>query len=368
MSIRPVASTTLVNNLNQLSFEGKKKKNQNSNLNITKPVSYKLAVPLAAALTMAPLNVIDARASQYDNSNDNIKPIENVYLVNSVDNINAQKGVVIESKNFVSPKYGNYKINLISTDGNNRTFEKVTMEQYNDIAGKNISNDVKNLAVYNFQVVSDDGKKGSNFTLKDVIVDSGMDAVPHMYNQDNIVNYIEDLIDDPRNNNAIEKVNYKRNIRPDRYGYYQNVSNGDIMKNAVSYKPNGKLIDSCDVNVGGKITGKMRFYSIDNDDSNVEMITYQKNGYPELRIFSVYFNTHIFEPYSENPKSMQSGILDLLDANNKHYYVEDSPFVLGLADLQKNNKDLLEYAFMGISDNRNYLVTPKGAIMPVENE
>ena len=65
---------------------------------------------------------------------------------------------------------------------------------------------------------------------------------------------------------------------------------------------------------------------------------------------------------------MQSGILDLLDANNKHYYVEDSPFVLGLADLQKNNKDLLEYAFMGISDNRNYLVTPKGAIMPVENE
>lgn len=204
MTIRPVSSVSLVKTYNQLNFEGKKKKHSN-NGHSSKPVSNRLAVPLAAALTMAPLNVMDAKGAHNDDFSINKNTIELVDDVNSVNEAADEKGVVIESKEFVSNKYGSHKIALISTDGDDSTFEKVVELSSNNYFGKELSNDVLELAQYNYQVISDDQSKGSNFGFKQVHVDSGMKSLPFAYNQDDIVNYVEKLIDDPRNNNAIKK-------------------------------------------------------------------------------------------------------------------------------------------------------------------
>ena len=190
MTIRHVSSVSLVKTYNQLNFEGKKKKHSNNGQS-SKSVSNRLAVPLAAALTMAPLNVMDAKGAHNDDFSINKNTIELVDDVNSVNEAADEKGVVIESKNFVSNNYGPYKINLISTDGDDSTFEKVVEISYNQYLGKELPSDVIELAQYNYQVISDDQSKGSNFGFKQVHVDSGMKSTPFVYNQDDIVNYIE---------------------------------------------------------------------------------------------------------------------------------------------------------------------------------
>lgn len=368
MTIRPVTSIKMANAYNSVNFEGKKKEHSSKSERIINPGVQKLAIPLAAAITMAPLNVIDAKGLHNNNSDIDNKKIEYVDDINSFNEISNESGTIIESKNFVSEKYGPYKVNLISTDGNNKTFEKVEFEAYNALVKKNISNDVKQLAVYNYQVVSDDGSRSSSFTLKNVLVDSGMQSAPFTYNQDNIVNYIEKLIDDPRNNNAIEKVVYNRTIRPSADGNFQNVGGKDILKDAVPFKTNGKLIDSDDVTMENEFLGKLRYYSLNDNDDDIELVTYQKNGYPELRIFNLYTNTHVFEPYSEVPSSFVTGIMDLSDANRKHYYLEERALVFALAGLKAENPEKFKYGIMGESNTINYLITPKGAIMPVAPE
>lgn len=366
MTIRPVTSATLVGNLNQFNFEGKKKKN----LNVSQPINYtplKLAVPLAAAMTMAPLNVLDSKNvynHNLDIEKNRIEYIDNTNIIND-------DGVVIGSKNFISKKYGPYRVDLVSTDGNNETFEKVVMVSKNELIGKLTKNEVKNLVTYNYQVISNDGSKGSNFELKDVFVDSGLDmnVTPFVYNQKDIVDYIEKLVDSPKNNGAITRLNYNRTIRPSDNANLQNVGGGDIMKNAPAYKyASGKLVTTSNVEDDGKITGKLRFYSCDGNDDNVEYVTYQKNGYPELKLIYLYESTHTFEPYSEEPKSLKMYIMGLVDGNHKKYYVEDPGLVLGIANLMQENPGFMDNALFPFSKDIKYLLTPKGAISPIAGD
>lgn len=366
MTIRPVTSATLVSNFNRLNFEGKNKKNSNVS-QVTHYTPLKLAVPLAAAMTMAPLNVLESKNLHNDLDIEK----NSIEYVDDVNSQNEDDGVVVGSKNFVSKKYGPYRVDLVSTDGNNATFEKVVMVSKNEITGNMDKNDVKNLVTYNYQVVSNDGSKGSKFQLKDVFVDSGLDmsATPFVYNQKEIVDYIEKLADSPKNNGAITRLNYNRTIRPSDDANLQNVGGGDIMKNAPAYKyPGGKLVNTSNVEDDGKITGKLRFYSCDDNDNNVEYITYQKNGYPELKLLYIFESTHTFEPYSEEPKSLKMYIMGLVDGNHKTYYVEDPGLVLGIAGLMEENPGFMDNALFPCSANRKYLLTPKGAISPIAED
>lgn len=367
MTIRPVTSATLVSNLNQLNFEGKKKKNPNAS-QLTHHTHLKLAVPLAAAMTMAPLNVLDSK-NVYKNDLDIKK--NNIEYVDNINSRTDNDGVVIGSKNFVSKKYGPYRVDLVSTDGNDGTFEKVVMVSKNELIGKLTKNEVKNLVTYNYQVISNDGSEGSSFQLKDVFVDSGLDmnVTPFVYNQKDIVDYIEKLVDSPKNNGAIKRLNYNRTIRPSDNANLQNVGGEDIMKNAPSYKyPSGKLVNTSNVEDDGKITGILRFYSCDENDDNVEYVTYQKNGYPELKLLYLYESTHTFEPYSEEPKSLTMYIMGLVDGNHKKYYVEDPGLVLGIADLMQENPGFMDNALFPFSKDIKYLLTPKGAISPIAED
>lgn len=362
MTIRPISSVNFANGYNNVNFGERRKKSEN-----THTVPHRLAVPLAAAITLVPLNIIDAKSSNNDLDINN--KIEYVDGINSVKQDTKEKGVVIESKDFNSKIYGNYKINLVSTDGNAKNFEKVVMLKYNDIIGKTLSNDVKNLSVYNYQVISDDGSKGTSFELKDVLVDSGMDSTPYTYNQADLLNYVEGLIDDPRNNKAINKVTNNRKIKPDQDGYFQNVPKGDVLKNAVPCKINAKLVGAEDVLMEGQKIGVLRYYSVNGSDEKIDQITYQKNGYPELRISQLFANKHIFEPYSEAPSYFNTGIINLVDGNNKSYYIEEPGLVYGLAGMKAKEPEKFKYSIIGSSVDVNYLITPNiGAIMPVVPE
>lgn len=167
----------------------------------------------------------------------------------------------------------------------------------------------------------------------------------------------------------LKKVTHNRTIRPSTDGTFQNVAaKEDIMKNAVPYKPQGKLIESGDVTIDGVAVGKLRYYSMHGSDKDVELITYQKNGYPELGIQWLYANNHVFDPYSENPSSFQTGTIVLFDGNNKRYCLEDPTIVFGLADLMKKNPDVLGKAVNGSSDTVNYLLTNIGVISPIHGE
>ena len=224
---------------------------------------------------------------------------------------------------------------------------------------------------YNYQVISDDGSKGSHFTLKDVFVDVGFDmnVLPFVYNQKELVDYIENLVDSPKNNGAITRLNYDRTIRPSDKANLQNVGGEDIMKNAPAYSyPDGKLINTVTVEEDGVVTGNLRFYSCDNNDNNAEYVTYQKNGYPELKLLYLYESRHTFEPYSEEPKSLKMYIMGLVDANHKRYYVENPGLVLGVAKLMKEAPGYMDYALFPSSENIKYLLTPKGTLAPAVDD
>ena len=82
MTIRPVASVSLVNRYNQLNFEGNKKKNQHQNSNSTNSISHKLAVPLAATiLAMSPMAETSASArADFDlNNTPDIEMVDDVF-------------------------------------------------------------------------------------------------------------------------------------------------------------------------------------------------------------------------------------------------------------------------------------------------
>jgi hypothetical protein len=114
MTIRPVTSATLVSNLNQLNFEGRKKKNINSH-HSTNTVSHKLAVPLAATvLAMSPM-VSSGKGIQV--------PLDNVNSIEMVDS-NDLNGRKIDEKTFIDSDASSLNmtttIGLVNTKDNSR--------------------------------------------------------------------------------------------------------------------------------------------------------------------------------------------------------------------------------------------------------
>ena len=78
MTIRPVASVSLVNRYNQLNFEGNKKKKQpqNNHNGVSNTISHKLAVPLAATIiAMSPMSST-ASNRYFDRIEDNVELYE----------------------------------------------------------------------------------------------------------------------------------------------------------------------------------------------------------------------------------------------------------------------------------------------------
>ena len=157
MTIRPVTSATLVSNLNQLNFEGKKKRNSNASQPMNQ-LSHKLAVPLAATvLAMSPMAKSSANSNLYDV---NSEKIEVVAQKNNLIN----EGNVIKTKSFVLnrksaggvPYTATYDVNFVSNDNDDSSFESIQIlyKERNGVSSKGRLYTVNKFNTYKFGIVS----------------------------------------------------------------------------------------------------------------------------------------------------------------------------------------------------------------------
>lgn len=365
MAIRPVSMVSFAGN-NSLNFQAKKKKHSQATQGHSN--ANRLTVPLAAALTMMPLNVLNAEkphARDFDSESNKIESVENIK--SSFIEENSDDGVVLGSKSFTSDKYGSYSIKLVSTDGNDRNFEKVVMVTKDKNFDRTHESKVESLAQYNYKVVSDDGSTGSKFSFKKVLVEGLSQSMPFTYSQEELVKYIGALAKDARNNGAFEEKTYNRSLRPSSEGTLQNVAGGDIMKNAVPKDSYGKFLTELNLtDDNGNKTHTLRFYSTDDNEDNAEAVTLQRNGYPELQIAVVYVANQVFNPNEEEPYEFQDGVVVLAGKEGKPYYLENIPLARLLYKLREENDIKNAYPIFGT--DVNYIVTPKGAVMPSVQE
>lgn len=302
------------------------------NISVTSYSPSKLSIPLAAILATMPLNA-DTATKLYERDNDfsgnRIEYVEN--FNNSVDALEQNNGVVIESRKFNSKTLGNVEISLKSTDGNNKTFESVELTYLvnpNSVSKAKYTTKVKGVYKYDYKTISDDGSKGTNFTISELW---GADDLT-VTNDEQILRYARSLAADPRNNGAIEATTITRMLRPASLGKFMNVPNGNILQKAKPVKIDGKLVLERDMvdNKLGKF--KLRFYSTDGNDETAQCVTFKKENCPEVLIDKAYAPLHKFAIDTENPLTFQTGVLALSD-KVQNYFIESMDLVKSLYNM-----------------------------------
>ena len=348
MSIQQVTSANF-NKSSNVNFTAKnnkhKKTPENFHNNSISP--SKMSIPLATIFAAMPLNS-EAATKLYTRDLDSPKhKIEYVDTPETAQTARKTDGVVIEQRKFKSKTFGDVTISLKSTDGNSKNFEKVEMSFLvnDEIFGlQKYTTKVKGAYTYNYQITSDDGSRSPGFSIKAVWADDNVTAT----NDERIMNYIKTLVKDPRNNGAIEDKTIVRKIRPTTDGSYQNVPNGDILKNAKPVKIAGKMVYEEDINDNDMGKFKLRFYSTDGNDNNAERVTYQKENHPEVEIVTCYTPLHTFAKDTENPTEFRTGVIVLMDDNFKSYYIENNSLLKFLHSIGFENmySTEVEYVFV----------------------
>ena len=159
MTIRPVTSATLVSNLNQLNFEGRKKKNSSVSQPISN-VSYKLAVPLAATvLAMSPMAKSSANSNLYDVNSEKIEVLAPENNLINEGNIIRTKSFVLNRKSAGGVPYtASYDVNFVSNDNDDSNFESIQIlyKEGNGGSSKGRLYTVNKFNTYKFGIVSED--------------------------------------------------------------------------------------------------------------------------------------------------------------------------------------------------------------------
>lgn len=375
MAIKPITSVAFNGNYNKLAFEGRKEnkeKNAKGGMHISNTMR---AIPLAAALTMAPLNVINAESY---NSRDVGAQTSKTLAMTSPDKNKSEKGVVIDSKTFDTKEHGTITVNQISTDDDNSNFEKVTATYSSIVDGTLLlyellgsytpeklsiegTYDILGTAKYNYNVISDNGQSTSNFSYKEVIMNVVPNLTPDSCNDPNFLHYIENLIKSPKNNGALKETSYDRVLRPSEDGAYQNNSEKiDLWKKAVPRKSYGKLLLQKDVTDGNNnVLYTLGFYSLDDNDQTAEVITLKDKEHPELEIFKAYIANHNFDNKADNPLKFQNGVIVLNGEGEGRIYIEDYWLAKTLYNME------FERVF---GSNINYILLNGGVVAPSLSE
>ncbi|PWL75619.1 hypothetical protein DBY21_07435 [Candidatus Gastranaerophilales bacterium] len=352
MAIQQVTSANLGKNYN-INFNGRNNKQQKQlhNQDNSGITPSKMSIPLATILAAMPLNAETATklyTKDFDAPEHRIEYVEDAPSTETVSS--KSQGVTIETRKFKSKTLGDLTISLKSTDGNKNNFERVEISYLNDniIFGERVKVNhtakIKGLYTYDYNVISDDGTKTSRFPVKAVWADDNFTAT----NDERIMSYIKSLVNDPRNNGALEEKTIKRMIRPATEGAYQNVPNGDILKNATPVTNMGKLVLEQDINDNKIGKFKLRFYSTDDNDNNAERVTFKKENYPEVEIVCCYTPLHTFAKKLENPTEFRSGLISLMDDKYKSYFIESIALTKYLYDMgfDKLFSPDIEYVFV----------------------
>lgn len=283
MTIRPVTSATLVSNLNQLNFEGRKKKNSSVSQPISN-VSYKLAVPLAATvLAMSPMAKSSANSNLYDVNSEKIEVLAPENNLINEGNIIRTKSFVLNRKSAGGVPYtASYDVNFVSNDNDDSNFESIQIlyKEGNGGSSKGRLYTVNKFNTYKFGIVSEDGSESNNFALDEIeAYDTRLGKNTYgnkTYITDKpICDYIKSQIKLNGNNSDVTQNVVVRKIRPSSDLNLQNVAPKNKIKDAVSIvRNNYKRVGSDDIE-GANGQYKLIYYSMPNSNE-VDLITLKK--------------------------------------------------------------------------------------------
>ena len=343
MTIRPVASVSLVNRYNQLNFEGNKKKKQpqNNHNGVSNTISHKLAVPLAATIiAMSPMSST-ASNRYFDRIEDNVE----LYEINDLENYEQSGRKIINTKGYrfektyqkangeIYTKNETRLINFVSTDNDDSTFEEINVAFFDDTDKSNPkllkTYDLKDFAVYNYTICK----------------------------------FVHSELESPRNNSGIKITTYDRKIRPASSYDLQNVAPANTMKDAPpcdysKYKRLGSQ-DYKGKNGNYNIT----YYSITGADE-IELVSLKKDGGPALTVRANIPAKATFFAKDSAPQIIEYGIVELKDGDEKKHYISDMDLTNALTIIY-NDPASCYNVFTCKPGNKEYDVTPKGAIVPL---
>lgn len=380
MTIRPVASVSLVNRYNQLNFEGNKKKNQHQNSNSTNSISHKLAVPLAATiLAMSPM--ASSASNKYV---DRIEDTIELYEIENLNNYEQSDRKIIKHKaysyeaSYQKPNGEVYKrnevrvVNFVSTDNNDSTFEEVNIGVIDDTDKSNPkilkTYDLKDFCEYNYEIVSSDNSASNNFSLQQMFIndiekEQNSNFTRDVISEKEICKFVRSELESPRNNSGIKVTTYDRKIRPASSYDLQNVAPANTMKNAVpcdysKYKRLGSQ-DYKGKNGNYNIT----YYSITGADE-IELVSLKKDGGPALTVRANIPAKATFFAQDSEPQIIEYGIVELKDGNDKRHYISDMDLTNALTIIY-NNPASCYNVFTCKPGNKVYNISPKGALIPL---
>ena len=359
MTIRPVTPATLVSNLNQLNFEGKKKKNPNASQPVNQ-ISHKLAVALAATVLG-----MSSMASSGKGIQVTLNDLNSIEMINN--NYNGRK---IDEKTFIDSDDSSLNmsttIGLVNTKDNSRNFDKI---MYGVSSTVNLggflesSYEEKPVTDYSdivYDLISDDGTKGLSFNVKSINVEGNSKP---FFDKEKVA-YVESAIKSPNNKSDVEVHKYRRTLRHDLFGM-QNIANNNIMKDAIPKKSYGNLEGQQEVEIGND-KYVLGYYSTDDNPKDAELITLRKNGSPELCVRGIVFYNATINPESPNPQKFKYTLVRLEGADNKGYSLIDdnlaNVLVQVLCDSQFKNATKNTYVMKLDSE---YMTTTKGVLMPI---
>ena len=373
MSVRPITPTSYVNNYSNLTFEGKKKKNGNQNLNISRPASHKLAVPLAATvLAMSPSANTSASIPLPDLTENKIELCEAPGLLNL-----GPKTIKSKTFNFQrhtvdgTPYNIQFNVKLKSNDLNNNDFEEIQIEvKEPGMSDEPTVYNVNKFSTYNFSIVSDDGSESNSFSLDEITTYDtklGKDSYGNeSHNTEKLIcDFVKSELNSSRNNSNIEKTVVTRKIRPSMFYNLQNGKSENNMNEAVPIsRPDYRCLGFQDFK-GSNGNYKFGYYST-SDEDKIEFVTIQKDGGPELAVRKNIIAKGIFNAGSNQPFILNYGITEVYDNNQKKYYISDQ--ALSNALVMIYNDDMTAgYAF-GCEAKEDEYLYPFGMILSMTTD
>ena len=293
MAIQAISSVTNKGYSN-ISF-GKRGEKPAKNHNVTSPMK---AVPLAVLIAMSPLTTTNAENIMRAESNANTIELAEA----------PQSQVLIYGDVFKSRNGSEVTVMALNTKGGTDSFDQILLKV------GDVTFEAKDLVDREIYLYKDNGDKEGPLNIKEVIGETELNGKKERFSfiDPNIVNYVEAVVAQPTNQSNIKSV------RKDHSNLIIANSKGDLLfvtdeylKNELFRKaqrvfkdkssaigvPYAKkfvqaeeLKDLAMYQEGRYGNYKIRFFDIDDDKSNYETITIQKDGENEFFVTGV---THI---------------------------------------------------------------------------
>ena len=382
MTIRPVASVSLVSRYNQLNFEGNKKKKQpqNNHNGVSNSISHKLAVPLAATIiAMSPMAETSASSrADFDlNNTPDIEMVDDVFESQDVQQ-NVKTSTPVYKKSIASKDYNgkakDYNFRFYSENGDNK-INKVTITtgyMSKDASGeskynvKNVS--IKEIKPVEYNLIGDDGVSLGKINF-DLMIFGEPSPTPPMSSEENmefLKKFMNGEIEGFVNDGAIKKgEKISKNLRPGMYGDLQN-GNVDTswLEDGKKYGQYfGSEILSTTVKTDkGNYT--LRAYTRDDNVNDFESVTIQKDGEGEFRVAGLTVNQINFVDHAFLGE-LQLGTIQLYKRNSKDKKVRIFDNQLFKTLMQVTNDTRYNNAYESKVGASNIKVFSNGIVSPV---